>query len=435
MSDDDSIRFKPIDNLMTVPRFAVGDSVRPSDRNNFGEIIEDLGGDRYKVHFVSTEGYTADKVFSASELRPAESGSGTAVTPEELAEMFVPKYINPVSHRAEKPKPYVPDMLYPGYTNAFGAPKCGKTYLVLAVTLCVHTGSLFLGRAVRQANCAWLELDMAEYDFQDYADKTVRGMDIPERRLPYFTHAFVDLLAIDQQDKLCQALEGLKTEILVIDSTRAATSINEDKSDEVKEFVRGFLLRRLRNTQGISVIAISHAPKYGTGPRGSGEWAGGADSLWEVKRNDPLSSIVTVTLTGRHAPARLTLDEFVGPDFARIRELTPKERTQSKAEAKVSAPGLLEAAKTLVLGANGGLSQSGLESKLRKTGHGIRHEDMAGLVLKLAQRFPEEIKVRRTIAGRRERVQVLPKVVPDMVPEIDGSGNQIRGSHEQEPND
>ncbi len=315
---------------------------------------------------------------------PPKVGEGVQEKGEPL---FASRFINPVSHRAAKPSPHIGDLLFPGYTCVYGAPKCGKTWLTLAATMSLHTGTSFLGREVRQCNVAWLELDMAEWDFQDYSEKIVRGMDIPSLPLPYFSHALVDLNEPTQRDMLCEALAGLETKVLVVDSVRAATKIKENDSEVVAEFIRGFVLAKLRNEMGISTIAIAHAPKFGTGPRGSGEWAAGADSLWEVKRPpDGAPGLLTVTGEGRHAPFAVNVELYVTPDIARVAELLPDETRKRGRRAKMNREGLIDLALEVVQEAEeDGLSQNALGKGIRERGGHVSRNDMPDLIAELGR--------------------------------------------------
>lgn len=310
---------------------------------------------------------------SIAKYEPGAPEIGELETPPAAAaaleERFEVRYINPVSHRVTKPASHIADVLFPGYTCISGAPKCGKTLVTLAMTLALHTGTAVWGRAAAQANVAWLELDMPEGGFQDYSDRVAAGMDIPQRPLPYFAHGFVDLTDSRQQRFLCGKLRELGTQVLVIDSVRAASSIDENDSNAVRTFVRGFILQRLRNELGVSVIAVAHSPKYGSGPRGSGEWAGGADSLWDVKRPGGRDiDILTVTGTGRHAAFELNLELVVGGLAAKVIEVPSEEARQRVLGHVLEGEGMLAAARALAKAHPGGLTHRILSDELRRQG-------------------------------------------------------------------
>lgn len=68
--------------------FALGDRVRPTDRNNIGTVIDTVD-DRYLVRFVSDEGTVAKVEFAAAELRPLDCPSGSA---DGVPPVRVPEY-------------------------------------------------------------------------------------------------------------------------------------------------------------------------------------------------------------------------------------------------------------------------------------------------------------------------------------------------------
>jgi hypothetical protein len=74
----------------THPRFAVGDRVVPSDRENVGTIV-DIGDDgRYQVHFVSPEGDQATVEFLEQNLRPLGQSRSVAQARYHPLPPFVP---------------------------------------------------------------------------------------------------------------------------------------------------------------------------------------------------------------------------------------------------------------------------------------------------------------------------------------------------------
>jgi hypothetical protein len=94
--------------------------------------------------------------------------------------------------------------------------------------------------------------------------------------------------------------QGVRTRILFIDSSRACSSVDEIDSKEVKVLTRDLICGTLRDGLGVSVCLISHTAKNGTSPRGSGEWAGAADSVLEFQPKDERGDIVRIVGMGRH---------------------------------------------------------------------------------------------------------------------------------------
>lgn len=129
--------------------FSVGDRVSPSDRDNVGTVIEELGGDRYRVEFVSLKGI-ADKVFEAKELRPldSEGAAGSQGLPP-------PEY---KLHTAEEilnwpPAEWLIDgvLLGASFAVLFGEPGSFKTFLALDWALSIAAGRDWCGRVTKKA--------------------------------------------------------------------------------------------------------------------------------------------------------------------------------------------------------------------------------------------------------------------------------------------
>ncbi|CEF48211.1 unnamed protein product [uncultured bacterium] len=72
------------------PRFAVGDRVSPTDRENVGTVTAVLSGNRYRVRFEGVDG-TTEKVFPAAQLRPWPiPRTGPGATPPEPPRPYTP---------------------------------------------------------------------------------------------------------------------------------------------------------------------------------------------------------------------------------------------------------------------------------------------------------------------------------------------------------
>lgn len=324
----------------------------------------------------------------------------TAPKPEEP--LFEVHEINPSSPKVERAPAFVEGIAFPGYTNISGPPKSCKTIIALAQALAIHTGRPFLDRETVQANCFWLQLDMGEADFQNYSERLAVGMLIPARPMPYVAERVVDLVKPAHQEALLRELAERGTEILYIDSGRAAASLDEDSSGEVRDFVRGFLLGRLRNENGISTVVISHSPKGRNGPRGSGEWTAAADSIWEVCRDeehhageledDPDLSRNYLKLAGRgrHAPLDLRLLVKVGEGRAKVQEIRPSDVRKERFDLRVKVA--LEALHERP----GGLTQTQVGQVLKEAGVGVRKAELKGFVDELLRRSP--------VLGEREEV-------------------------------
>lgn len=279
-------------------------------------------------------------------------------------------YVNPPDPRVEKPPAFIDGLAFQGYTIASGPPKLSKkTWFFIAESLSIHTGIPFLGRSVNQAKCAWIQLDMAEWDFQDYCDRIARGMRIPESRMPYLFCSALDLKNSEQWRPIGQRLKELETQILYIDSCRAVSNVDENDSAEVKKIVRGFFCGYLRNETEISTVLIAHTPKGAAGARGSGEWTGGADcDLRFQPPEDGKTGPIKIVGIGRHADLEINFEfEDFGLDGVAIRALTSEEFWKKRQ----FSPDQFETAHKYVLEHASGVTQSAIMAELKYRGLSI----------------------------------------------------------------
>ena len=223
---------------------------------------------------------------------------------------FDVRYIGDPSRRPDltQQPALIHNLLYPGYVVLTGPWKRSyKTLLSLALGYAIHTGRpTALERTVRQARVCWVQRDMGEPDFHAYSDMIQRGHGFDERGIPYIAEP-LDLQRTEDRALLVATLKDLGTELLILDSSRAVSSVDELKSDTVRTFVREFLIDVLRDRHGISTLLIAHPPKGGTGVRGAGDWEASADSILMLApryRDAEETQVDHVTIggLGRHPP-------------------------------------------------------------------------------------------------------------------------------------
>ncbi len=118
-----------------------GAKVYAGDRGNIGEIIEDRGANCL-VHFVSPEGYTADKELPKSQLRSLDGkrldGSGVILEVMPATELVA-------QHPRLRP-PVIDGLARKGETiNIVSVSKIGKSWLAYSLLLSIATGRRWLG--------------------------------------------------------------------------------------------------------------------------------------------------------------------------------------------------------------------------------------------------------------------------------------------------
>lgn len=354
------------------------------------------------------------------QTRQREPGEDGEERQEKKAESILEvHFVNPPDPVVEKPQAFIDGIAFRGYTIASGPPKHSKkTWFFIAESLSIHTGTPFLGRPTNKANCAWLQLDMAEWDFQDYVGRIARGMDIPESPMPYLFCASIDLARPEQWKPIASRLKALGTQVLYVDSCRAASNVDENDSAEVKKIVRGFFCGVLRNETDISTVLIAHTPKGANGARGSGEWTGGADCDLRFQPNeDGKPGPIKVVGVGRHADLEINFEfEDLGDGGAAIHPLTAEESWKKRQFSPIQ----LEAAHQYVVQHPQGASQNDILYELQYRGMGLSRTKGRAFLDAVRERYTdlaERTETKRS--GRPARVF--------FVPESNGSGQN--GNH------
>lgn len=218
----------------------------------------------------------------------------------------------------ELPMPLIEGALFPGLTVMYGRWKRSKkTLYALAQAFCLQAGVPFLGRELDQKRVMFIQRDMPEGQFIEYARYIQEGLALPAAEIRYVSEA-MDLNQAEDREKLLATLrqEAEKPDVLYIDSSRGVTRIDEDDAGEVSEFVRGYLINQIRDVLGINIVLVAHPGKNSQSVRGSGDWEASADSIQSFKPNIPTgeehSTFTRVDGFGRHEDFSLNfaIDHF-----------------------------------------------------------------------------------------------------------------------------
>lgn len=311
-------------------------------------------------------------------------------------------FLFPVNPRAEVVPGAIPGFLHHGLIVASGPPKAAKkTLFLLAMTAKIHSGQDFLDMPLRRRRCGWVQLDMAEADFQVYSERIARGMtvpDMPEDPMPYFFER-MDLKIEKDRLNLIEGIQRCEIQLLVIDSARGVASVKMKESDEVAPMLRDFFCHQLRDQLGIDVVVVTHVPKGGTTPIGSVDWAAAADSLLEFSplegqggpHHQPdhaaaRSGPVRITVGGRHADSILTF-ELVAPSEDKL--IIAKVTAQEMEQKTVSKPTRIGAAyRALQAAGDSGLTLNALYVAVKEAGEGFRKNHLRQFVEALQIQHP-----------------------------------------------
>ena len=284
-------RYEPATAISTgwVPRYRIGQSVESLIRGNFGHIIRIQPSGGYIVHFRNPDtGDQADVPYAEKDLTPAHwdgrsKGGNVPLSETEKAalEPFDTYMVGDPETEPDEipPPPLVRGLIPSGLTLFAGRPKGSKKTLFAAcLVACLADGRPFFGRPTQKKRVLIVQRDMGRAHFLDYVRAVRAGMGIDRFTPLPVIGVPMDLMTERDQVRLFKTIERHKAEVLIIDSTRSTSSVEENFSEQVMKITRNLCCDILRDKYGLSIILITHTAKGGAGARGSGEWFAGCES-------------------------------------------------------------------------------------------------------------------------------------------------------------
>ncbi len=122
-----------------------GTRVLCGDRGNIGTVVSDDGGESVSIHFVSEEGNEVDVDIPRNDLKFTTGRSVVA----PAFNLKIVKSGDLVAGHPQLRRPVIDGLLRVGeVANVISAPKCGKSWLVLQLALCVACGLKWLNRFI-----------------------------------------------------------------------------------------------------------------------------------------------------------------------------------------------------------------------------------------------------------------------------------------------
>ncbi len=160
-----------------------------------------------------------------------------------------------------------------GIVMLAGDPFVGKT--VLAVLLGVHStiGAKLAGREVATGNVLYAKLEHLDADFADQLRQAKRGAGDPSLATSFFITKSLDLDDTDSLAAFKSLADEVKADVIIIDSLRRASRMDENSSQDAAE-----VMRRLQELTGDGtrlVVVLHHLAKNSGSPRGSGDFLAG----------------------------------------------------------------------------------------------------------------------------------------------------------------
>jgi hypothetical protein len=186
-----------------------------------------------------------------------------------------------------EPRGYIlKGLLSPGEFSLWvGAPKCGKSFLLLHVAYLLSLGTQVFGRRVKQVVVLYVAAE-GEGGINNRIEALRRKHG--DSKNFHFIAQPVDLLnPAGNLADLKDAIAAIKPDLIVIDTvSRALAGGDENSPEHMGTFVKH--IGELRHETGAHVAAVHHGTKNsnGTNPRGHSSLTGADDVLVEVTKHD-----------------------------------------------------------------------------------------------------------------------------------------------------
>ena len=236
-------------------------------------------------------------------------------------------FFQPLDHTRSK---HIVDGLIPlGLTILAGAPKSGKSWMMLDIALAVSSGRPFFGKETEQCGVLYCALEDTEERLQ------ARLLDLAEAPSEHL-HFVKTCPKTDAgfQTSLREILEqNPKIKLVIVDTLQKIRGGGSGKSS-VNQYERddGELskLKKFADRYGIAIVLVHHLRKMKdrTDPlneiSGSTAISGTADTIL-VLQKDRSSPNATLVLTGRDVQQKEMILRFVHPRWELVQEKTEEE--------------------------------------------------------------------------------------------------------------
>ncbi|NUP96414.1 MAG: AAA family ATPase [Planctomycetaceae bacterium] len=263
-------------------RFAVGDSVRATDHDNIGTILE-LREDSALVQFVNKrEGGTDQVYLPLSALEHTRKRSSEIPGRLSVAALL----------DLPPPKLFVEGMLVRGSLIViYGPSNCGKSFLALELAMCLASGRPFAGRKCEQARTNYIAGEgiggIKKRLLAWGGDGIPRPTEAPWNHFELYPGP-VSLLEETQVDKLIDDILSMPERPVALGVDTLARSFaggDENTAEDMNEFVAACDL--IREETGVAVVVIHHTGKAKKGDvateRGSSVLRAAADTMIEIE--------------------------------------------------------------------------------------------------------------------------------------------------------
>ncbi len=193
-----------------------------------------------------------------------------------------------------------------GIVMIAGVPFAGKTVLAVLLAMCSTVGRKLLGRDVMQGSVLYAKLEHHDRDFAQVLRLAKRAAGDPSLKETFFITKSLNLDDQDSMEAFKRSAEEVKAEVVIIDSLRRASRMDENSSQEASEIMAR--LQDLTNDGQRLVVVLHHLAKNSGTPRGSGDLLAGVDSFLAVTRFGEVVNIHATHHGGGETEIRLKLN-------------------------------------------------------------------------------------------------------------------------------
>ena len=198
------------------------------------------------------------------------------------------------------------DLLKPGLSILAGAPKIGKSWLVLQLCLAVAKGEPFLGNPTRQGSVLYISLEDSETRLQERINRITEKASV-NLHVALHCSTLGDELSMEIADFTVKFPDA---RLVVIDTFQkireqsAQMSYSGDYSDVS-------FIKHVADQLGITILLVHHTRKMSDGDvineiSGTNGIAGSADTLMILKKQKRTDSKAILSCTGRDIEDRVT---------------------------------------------------------------------------------------------------------------------------------
>lgn len=219
------------------------------------------------------------------------------LTADELMHLYFPKKEFIVS-----------TLLTPGLAVLAGAPKIGKSWMVLDMCLRIAKGEAFLGQPTRKGSVLYLALEDDRYRLHR---RLLRIADEGSDNMRVAHRCSMEPEALERQIQLFIG-QHPDTRLIVIDTfQKIRRSVRE--MSYANDYAEVSRLKSIADKEGVCILLVHHTRKLGDSDymneiSGTNGIAGSADTLMVLKKDKRSSREATLSCTGRDIEDReLTL--------------------------------------------------------------------------------------------------------------------------------